>query len=104
MSSMSTEGPDPFIHYSELEASFGDGETALQITHTYAHHVASICAYTDCIALLSDFSGRTIRNVMGFFSFPFKHTSIDVCTHSPAATQHIASGNTLSHPAKWLQM
>lgn len=101
MSSMSTEGPNPVIHHSELEASFGVGERALQFTHTYAHHVAPICIHIDHLALLSEFAGRTIRKVIFFSPFlSFKHASIGMHIHSPAATQHIAIGNTLSHPAK----
>lgn len=64
MSSISTEGPNPVIHYSELEASFSDGETTLQITHMHAHHVASICIHIDHLAILSEISGRTIRKVV----------------------------------------
>lgn len=105
MSSISTEGPNPVIHYSELEASFSDGETTLQITHMHAHHVASICIHIDHLAILSEISGRTIRKVVPPPPFlSFKHASIGMHSRSPAATQHIAIGNMLSHPAKWLQM
>lgn len=81
-------------------SSFGDAEKASQFTHMYSHHVAPICIHIDHLALLSEFVGRTIRKVF-FFLLSFKHASIGMHLHSPAA---IAIGNTLSHPAKWLQM